>query len=59
MSAKESGKWLARSNLIEPVPTLTLLAALLLETLPNLPLSEDLFDPHPSPFRIRLARASI
>lgn len=48
---------LARSNLIEPVPTLTFLAALLLEALRNLPLPEDLFDPHPPPFQIRLARA--
>jgi len=48
---------LARSNLIEPVPTLTFLAALLLEAWRNLPLPEDLFDPHQPPFQIRLARA--
>jgi hypothetical protein len=48
---------LARSNLIEPVPTLTFLAALLLEALRNLPLPQDLFDPQQPPFQIRLARA--
>jgi hypothetical protein len=48
---------LARSNLIEPVSTLTFLAVLLLEALRNLPLPEDLFDPHQPPFQIRLARA--
>jgi hypothetical protein len=48
---------LARSDLIEPVSTLTFLAALLLEALRNLPLPEDLFDPHQPPFQIRLARA--
>ena len=47
----------ARSNLFEPVSTLTFLAALLLEALRNLPLSEELFDPHQAPFQIRFSRA--
>ena len=48
---------LARSDLIEPVPTLTFLAALLLEAWRNLPLSEELFDPQQPRFRIRFTRA--
>lgn len=48
---------LARSNLIEPVPTLTFLAHLLLEALRNLPLPDDLFDPRQPRFQIRIARA--
>jgi hypothetical protein len=48
---------LARSNLIEPLPTLTFLAALLLEAWRNLPLSEELFDPGQPRFQIRLSRA--
>lgn len=47
---------LARSNLIEPVSTLTFLAALLLEAWRNLPLADDLFDPHQSRFQIRFTR---
>lgn len=47
---------LARSNLIEHVSTLTRLAALLLEALRNLPLPEDLFDPHQPRFQIRFSR---
>lgn len=48
---------LACSDLIEPVATLTFLAALLLEAWRNLPLREDLFDPDQPRFQIRFARA--
>lgn len=48
---------LARSNLIEPVATLTFLAALLLEAWRNLPVAEDLFDPNLPRFQIRFSRA--
>ncbi len=48
---------LARSNLIEPVSTLTFLAQLLLEALRNLPLPDDLFAPRQPRFQIRFARA--
>jgi len=48
---------LARSDLIESVPTLTFLAALLLEALRNLPLSDELFDPQQPRFQIRFTRA--
>lgn len=48
---------LARSNLIEPGATLTFLAALLLEAWRNLPLPDDLFDPHAQRFQIRFAKA--
>ena len=47
---------LARSNLIEPVSTLTFLAALLLEALRNLPVQEDLFGSHQPRFQIRFSR---
>ena len=47
---------LARSNLIDPVPTLTFLAHLLLEALRNAPLPEDLFGPNAAPFQVRLTR---
>ena len=48
---------LARSNLIEPVSTLTFLAALLLEAWRNLPLAEDLFEPDRPRFQVRFSRA--
>ena len=48
---------LARNGLIEPVSTLTFLAALLLEAWRNLPLSEELFDPQQPRFQIRFTRA--
>ena len=48
---------LARSNLIEPIATLSFLAALLLEAWRNLPLADDLFDPDRPRFQIRFARA--
>ncbi len=48
---------LARSNLIDPVPTLTFLAALLLEAWRNLPLGDDLFDPNQPRFQIRFSTA--
>ena len=48
---------LARSDLIEPVSTLTFLAHLLLEALRNLALSDDLFGPRQPRFQIRFARA--
>lgn len=48
---------LARSNLIEPVSTLTFLAALLLEAWRNLPLPDDLYDPSQPRFQIRFGRA--
>lgn len=48
---------LARSNLIETVPTLTFLAALLLEAWRNLPLPEDLFEPGQHRFQVRFSRA--
>jgi hypothetical protein len=48
---------LARSDLIEPVSTLTFLADLLLEALRNSALSDDLFDPQQPPFQIRFTRA--
>jgi hypothetical protein len=48
---------LARSNLIEPVATLTFLAHLLLEAWRNLPLSDQLFDPSQPRFQIRFGRA--
>ena len=48
---------LARSDLVDPVSTLTFLAYLLLETLRNLPLPDDLFDPQQPRFQIRFARA--
>ena len=47
---------LARSNLIEPVATLTFLAALLLEAWRNLSLPEDLFDPDQPRIQIRFTR---
>ena len=47
---------LARSDLIDPVSTLTFLADLLLEALRNLLLTEDLFDPEQSRFQIRFNR---
>ena len=47
---------LARSNLIEPVSTLTFLAALLLEAWRNLPLPEDLFEFEQPRFQIRFTR---
>ena len=48
---------LARSNLIDPVSTLTFLAYLLLEALRNGSLSDDLFDPDQPRFQIRFTRA--
>ena len=48
---------LACSNLIEPVSTLTFLAALLLEAWRNLPLPDDLYDPAQPRFQIRFGRA--
>ena len=48
---------LARSNLIEPVSTLSFLATLLLEAWRNLPLPEDLFDPEQPRFQIRFNHA--
>ena len=48
---------LARSNLIEPVATLTFLAALLLEAWRNLPLAEDLFDPGQPRCQVPFSRA--
>jgi len=48
---------LARSDLIEPVSTLTFLAALLLEALRNALLPDDLFDPQRPRFQIRFNRA--
>jgi hypothetical protein len=47
---------LARSNLIDPVDTLTFLALLLLEALRNAPLSEELFDHNAASFQVRLTR---
>lgn len=47
---------LAKSDLLDPVPTLTFLAALLLEALRNQPLPEALFAPDLSPFQIHFAR---
>ena len=47
---------LARSNLIEPVSTLTFLAGLLLEALRNALLPEDLFDHQQPRFQIRFTR---
>ena len=49
---------LACSNLIEPVATLTFLAALLLEAWRNLPLQDDVFGPNQPRFQIRFARTS-
>ena len=48
---------LARSNLIEPVSTLTFLADLLLEALRNALLPDQLFDPQQLRFQIRFTRA--
>jgi hypothetical protein len=48
---------LARSNLIEPVSTLTFLAGLLLATWRNLEIPEHLFDPRQPRFQIRFGRA--
>lgn len=48
---------LARSNLIDPVATLTFLAHLLLEAFRNSPLSDDLFDPNQPRFQIRFNHA--
>ena len=48
---------LARSDLIEPVSTLTFLADLLLEALRNAPLPAQLFDPQQPRFQIRFTRA--
>lgn len=48
---------LVRSHLVEGVTHLAFLAALLLEALRNLPLPEDLFDPHRPRGQIRFARA--
>ena len=48
---------LARSNLIEPVSTLTFLADLLLEALRNALLPDQLFDPQQPRFQIRFTRA--
>jgi len=48
---------LARSDLIDPVSTLTFLAHLLLEALRNLPLPDQLFDPQQPQFQIRFTRA--
>ncbi len=48
---------LAHSDLIEPVATLTFLAALLLEALRNLPLPEALFAPNLPRFQVRFAKA--
>jgi hypothetical protein len=48
---------LARSDLVEPVCTLTFLAALLLEALRNDSLPEQLFDPQQPRFQIRFTRA--
>jgi hypothetical protein len=48
---------LARSDLIEPVSTLTFLAHLLLEALRNASLPDDLFDPRQPRFQIRFTRA--
>jgi len=48
---------LARSDLIDPVPTLTFLAHLLLEALRNVVLPDDLFDPQQPRFQIRFTRA--
>jgi hypothetical protein len=50
---------LARSNLIDPVKTLTFLAHLLLEALRNAPLSGDLFDPNAAAFQVRLNREPV
>ena len=49
---------LARSNLIETITHLTVLAYLLLESLRNQPLSEDLFHPRQPRCQIRFAQAS-
>ena len=48
---------LARSDLIEPVSTLTFLADLLLEALRNALLPDQLFDPQQPRFQIRFTRA--
>ena len=48
---------LARSDLIEPVSTLTFLADLLLEALRNALLPDQLFDPQQLRFQIRFTRA--
>ena len=48
---------LARSDLIDPVSTLTFLADLLLEALRNVLLSDQLFDPQQPRFQIRFSRA--
>jgi hypothetical protein len=48
---------LARSDLIEPVSTLTFLAHLLLEALRNTLLPDQLFDPQLPRFQIRFTRA--
>ena len=48
---------LATSNLIAPLPTLTFLAARLLEDLRNAVLPEDLFGPHPPRMQVRFAKA--
>jgi hypothetical protein len=47
---------LACSNLIQPVSTLTFLAALLLEAWRNHPLAEDLYEPGQPRFQIRFSR---
>lgn len=47
---------LARSNLIEPVPTLSFLAALLLEAWRNQNLHHSLFDPDQPKFQVRFGR---
>ncbi len=47
---------LARSNLIDPVGTLTFLAYLLLEALRNAPLPKDLFEPNIPAYQVRLNR---
>ena len=48
---------LARSDLIEPVSTLTFLAGLLLEALRNALLPDQVFDPQQPRFRIRFTRS--
>jgi len=47
---------LARSDLIDPVSTLTFLADLLLEALRNLELTDDVFAPEQPRFQIRFSR---
>lgn len=48
---------LARSDLVDPVGHLTVLAKLLLEALRNLTIPEEIFDPDAKKFQIRFAKA--